>query len=145
MFAKMRIILMCTTALLFLVNFVKIVRASENAYFFVGKADPACFVDEVMQTATLLVKYRHDDFKTKPLQIKLSFKGKIVKSESITSNEGRFAYASLETGGYRICIEADEGGKFPVTGSAKVYLQTQVIANSAEDEVSSKIPPVAKT
>jgi len=138
-----------STLILFITLLLKDAVASENVFFYVSRAEPACFVDEVVQTATLLVKYKHEDFKTKPLLVKLTLKGKLVKSESITTKDGRFAYAALETGMYRLCIEADDNRKsgmtFPVTGNAKLYVQTQVLANSVEDDVTSDMPPVAKT
>jgi hypothetical protein len=110
--------------------------ASENVYFYVTRNDPACFVDEVMQTATLLVKYKHEDFATKPLRFKLTMDGTPVKTESITAREGRFAHAALTTGSYRLCVEVDDskqGSSFPMMANAKFYIQTQVLTGSTQD------------
>jgi len=120
---------------------------SENLYFFVTKNEPTCFVDELMQTGTLLVKYKHEDYKTKPAQLKLSLKGRVVKSESLSDKEGRFAYAAIETGVYKLCVEAEEKStvSFPIMAQAKVFIQTQVLANTVENEANTQLPSVAKS
>ena len=137
--------------LLLIVLFLSIgTLASENIYFYVSRAEAYCFVDELMQTATLLVSYKHEDFRTKPLQLVVTLNGQTIKTTRLDSREGRFAFAAQETGAYKLCIQPleDKMGmvspRFPPVGQAKVYLQTQVLANSVEEEAEEKLPPVAK-
>jgi len=118
--------------------------ASENVFFFVSRAEPVCFMDELLQTATLIITYKHEDFETKPLEAKVLHQGILVRTTKLDEKAGRVAFAAEETGAYRICIQAEEGSNFPAVGQAKVYLQTQVLPNSVHDEAEVGEPVVAK-
>jgi len=127
--------------LLLLLFFTRQVLAAGDLFFYLSEAEPLCFLDDVVEGATILVKYAHPSTSSLPVVVRIHDPHGVVVSERRAAETGRLAYAAKEVGEHKICTLADPKAKsWPAaTKTAKFSIKIDIVSSTTAEVADANI------